>query len=584
MRARTLLWLALCALGLASYVLIVERQKPSTDAQARRRNRLLPEFDRARLVGLRFVAAGRPVLALERRGEREWWISQPVRAPVDAAAMARLLATLELTEVLQPLAAGVSRAQRGLDPPRLRLTLLQRGGSPQTLAVGGADASDLGVYVALGDELRVVERSFAESVELEADALRERELVPWTAGDVESVEVLAGAGPRLRLRRSGRGFSVAAGEAAALRADPLAAERLIGALAALRVDRFSARPAGPAAWRVKVGAADRLVELELGVSCAGEAGRAWVGRRLGGALSGGCVDAEALQPLTLRAEQLVDTALLRSEEPELEGIVVRRPGKTLTLVRDGATWRVGAGGPPAEADALREWLAALGGWRGEVEAMADETRLRARVDGSVATLRFERARAAEAEVLRFGAPDARGRLAVRRGDEAAILWLPGAAAELLSDATLDLRERVALRVPREQLQRVVVAGPALREAIARGDAGWRVLTPEPGDVDRALVAALLDRLETLRIARWLPAWPRSAQLLAEVAFWGQAAIDAGPAPRPLAELLLARDADGRCLGRRAGISPFVLDEADCRLLLASKRERPGREDEAPGAP
>ncbi|MBK6848132.1 MAG: DUF4340 domain-containing protein [Proteobacteria bacterium] len=573
MRARTLLLLGLLALGLGAYVLLLEGQRQPTAEQERRRGRLLPDLDREQLIALRFVSPGRPVLALARRGDRGWWIEHPVRAPVDAAAMARLLAALELTEVLQVLSAKGARMPRGLEPPRLRLTLVQRGATTQTLAIGGPDASGLGLYVAVGRELRVVPSSFAESVELEADALRERDLLPWMAADIETVALFAAGRTPLRLTRRPRGFKVAVGEGAALRADPLPAERLFGALAALRIDRFSTRPPGFAPWRVEVFGRGSLAELELGLGCAGEPGRRWVGRRRAGASSGGCIDAQELQPLALPVEQLVDSALLRSEEPELERIAVTRAGRPLTLVRDGATWRLGAGGPPADDEALRTWVAALVDTRGALEPLADEAALRARADGQWATLRFERAQAAEAEVLRFGAPDAQGRLPVRRDDEAALLWLAPAAAELLSDATLDLRERVVLRLPREQLQRVVVAGTALRETLERSAEGWRVVTPRTAAADLALVAALLERLEHLRVTRWLPAWPPSTQALAVVTLWGPAGGSGDAAPRPLAELRLARDATGRCLGRRAGASPFVLDEADCRLLLASKARR-----------
>lgn len=584
MRARTLLLLGLLALGLGAYVLLLEGQRQPTAEQERRRGRLLPDLDREQLIALRFVSPGRPVLALARRGDRSWWIERPVRAPVDAAAMARLLAALELTEVLQVLSAEGARAPRGLEPPRLRLTLVQRGAAPQTLAIGGPDASGLGLYVAVGRELRVVPSSFAESVELEADALRERELLPWMAADIETVALFAAERAPLRLTRRPRGFEVAVGEGAALRADPLPAERLFGALAALRVDRFSPRPPGRAPWRVEVSGRGSVADLELGLGCAGEPGRRWVGRRRGGASSGGCIDAQELQPLALPVEQLVDSALLRSEEPELERIVVTRAGRTLTLVRDGATWRLGAGGPPADDEALRTWVAALVDTRGALEPLAEEAALRARADGQRATLRFERARAAEAEVLRFGAPDAQGRLPVRRDDEAALLWLAPAAAELLSDATLDLRERVVLRLPREQLERVVVAGTALRETLARSAEGWRVVAPRTAAADLALVTALLERLEHLRVTRWLPAWPRATQALALVTLWGPTGGSGDAAPRALAELRLARDATGRCLGRRAGLAPFVLDEADCRLLLASKVERASPEDEAPEGP
>lgn len=570
MRVRTLIALALLALGLAAYLRVTDRQRQATAEQERRRDRLLPELDRERLVGLHLSAPGRPALRIERRDQREWWLREPVRAPTDGAAMARLLAALELTEVWQRLDPDVSRAQRGLDPPRLRLTLLQRGAAPQQLSIGGPDASGLGVYVAVESALAVVASSFAESVELDADALRERDLVPWLPAETASLAIAAAGTPSLRLERRPRGLAVALGAGPLLRADPLAAERLIGAIGALRIQRFSPRPSGAAPWRVTLRARGGAVALELGFGCPEDAARRWVGRQVEGVASGGCVDADELQPLTRGFESLVDLAPLRSEEPELERIVITRGRRTLMLVREGASWRLGAGGPPADGDALRAWVAALAGWRGELELLADAAAVQARLGGVATTLRFERAQAGDAELLRVGAADARGRWPVQRGDEAALLWLPAAAAALLGEAALDLRERVVLRLAAEGLRRIVVTGPALRETLERQDGEWRVRAAQPGvalsAVDHALVAALLERLAALRIARWLPAWPGSTQALAVVTIWSDA-------PQPVARLELARDAEGRCLGRGPGASPFVLDEADCRLLLASKARR-----------
>jgi hypothetical protein len=162
-RSRSLVVLAVVAAIVAALVWLDQR-RPSTDEASRQRQRLLPDFSRARASEI----------VLERRGATThlvheasgWWLAGPPRRRAEDSEVDSLLAVLEYGEIDRRIADvdPALRRKLGLDSPRVVVRVLGH-----TLAIGGDDPGR-GVYVVRDGEpgAFVVEHRLVETADLDA--------------------------------------------------------------------------------------------------------------------------------------------------------------------------------------------------------------------------------------------------------------------------------------------------------------------------------------------------------------------------------------------------------------------------------
>lgn len=251
MRPRTLLVLFALVAGLAAFVLLVERDLPSSGEREERAKRLFPALEAASVTAVEIEAEGQR-LRLERSeapsasGDEEeggsapapaseWRLVAPLAARADAAAVEGLLAALAALPRVRGF-DGVERSAVGLEPPRLRLRLETNRGE-RGLEVGAAVPASGDVVVAEPGErgLLVTSAGFLSDLERPAGEWRARDLFPGRREAIERL-VLHGPAGRVVLARDGESWRLA--EPVADRADRDLVAGLLTDLVSLRAEAF----------------------------------------------------------------------------------------------------------------------------------------------------------------------------------------------------------------------------------------------------------------------------------------------------------------------------------------------------------
>ena len=267
MRPRTLLVLAAVVAALAAWVLLHERELPSSDERrrlARRVFRLEPDQVsaltiewRGRTVRLEREAAGVEDAAPAAGG---WRLVEPFAGRADGALVERLVGDLAGLEIVRRL-EGAKRAEVGLEPPRGRLTFRGVGGEG-TLELGGEVPASPNVVVAVAGqgEPLVVARTLVTDLDREPGEWRARELLAAGREEIERIRLVPRAGDEVVLARKGEAFVVERPYSDA--ADRDLVDPLLGDLTGLSAERFLDAPLGAQA-EAGLGAGPGRLELAL---------------------------------------------------------------------------------------------------------------------------------------------------------------------------------------------------------------------------------------------------------------------------------------------------------------------------------
>lgn len=389
MRPKTLLVLALLALGMGAFIYFVERDLPTTEERAERAKKLLAvEGDEVTAIVID-SGEGTPAVRLERQvaattddeddaeddaeeaadgedpfagfgldagdddagddgGDDEWRITAPFRARADRAAVASLLAALTGLEKERTL-KDVDRAAASLEPPRHRVTLVTADGEERTIAVGGELPASSDVLVSLGggDTAYQVAGGFVGDLAKEPGDWRDRSLFPGERGDVERLTLLGsdqhGPTHRILLARRGEGWWIEA--PLTDRADGDAVDTLVGDLVALEASRFvdetpdaeTGLEAPEDVVEVVLAGREQPFRVALGLPVAGTAGERWA--EVDGQLvtvAGELVELLRRPASDWRSKSWTDTQVFR-----IDRAVVEDAAGSMELVRDDADWRRG---------------------------------------------------------------------------------------------------------------------------------------------------------------------------------------------------------------------------------------------------
>ncbi len=151
MRFRNTLALLVVLLGLGSYVLFVERKKPSPqEAGATPTATVRPRlFDfnatDARAVSLQ-LGEGDKRTRLEYRDDGNWYLVDPLDDEADQSRVTRFVELVAALKPLRELAGANDFREYGLDPPSMQVTVKLADGTARELHVGDKSPSQTGYY------------------------------------------------------------------------------------------------------------------------------------------------------------------------------------------------------------------------------------------------------------------------------------------------------------------------------------------------------------------------------------------------------------------------------------------------------
>jgi len=508
MTLRGVIVLGAVAALLAALVLFGDRRPPAGGGAGAR---VIPAFDRSSVRRITIARAGHSPFSLV-AGAAGWRLS-PGDKLADDATVQDLIAAIDFAESQRT--AAVTAEAAGLAPPAVAITI-DAAARPVTLELGRADAAGSGVFVrAAGSAtIAVAPRRLLELGDRDAEAFRDRRLIPLAAEDVTALAWRDGGVSRRLALRDGRWRNE--------RGDFVSTARVAETVRSLLALRIAGPATGAAAGQrmIAMTAGPTTVELQLGqeaaVTRSGPEGRDDV-------IAAGDIQA-AWRTLARAAER--DPHLLSSAPAAVKRIELTEGAQRLELARVGGSWRFVAPKLPydADADSVDSWLATLASI--ETSTRSNGGRVRKLVlDGAQ---REAVSVSAPADVFALLAPDP-----LRFRDR-----------RVLSFASFDAR----------RLRRS--AGGAVDEVVTDDGQSWR--SPVGGAVDAAAVARVVVALADLRVQSFqtaAPMGPPAVTVEIDVRAPGDAT-----ATRHVLELHPGRD---RCAARLDRDVSFTLDRALC---------------------
>ncbi len=365
MRPRTLLVLAVVVGALLALIYFAEDKVASTDERAAAAKRLVDveadevvtleidwqgnrvRFERAAAVAV--ATSGTPeapavsakLAAVAAPAMPPWRIVEPFAQRADDAAVSRLLATLAGLEAARDL-EGAARGDVGLEPPRGAVTWKTAAGEGR-LEIGGAVPASHDVVVAATGRraLAVTSDGFLTDLARPAGEWRSREVVTAPRERIERISLSGrGASPPTVLAQSGATLRLESPVPDVVDRD--LADRLLGDLAALRMESFLDPPLAPEVEKALAEPAG-IVELTI----AGEpdplrievGGESVAGKRVWRAGNQVFESASALAAVVARpAAEWRSRNWTRFENWRIEKARVEEPAGTFELVRSDGEW------------------------------------------------------------------------------------------------------------------------------------------------------------------------------------------------------------------------------------------------------
>jgi hypothetical protein len=504
--------LIVLAAGVSVYATLADRGTVSDAERAGRRSNVFPSFRAEEVTRLQLVHRSE-TLVLERaadaRGASRWTMTSPRHEPADPAAVDTLLRELELATRLR---AVREKDAVGLEAPRIRGEV--EVGPLQYQFVIGADAPrpEGSTYMRLeGEGTFVVDRLLKVQLMRDADAYRDRTLVPYGSSAMARLEVRVTSGESFAMDRHGGTFRVTS---LALRASRAAVDRVMSAMAEGRAetsldDATAERAMGTPAVTVEVtpsSAEHERVELLLGGQCPGRPDEVVVERATPQRVSA-CTARTLVDALTaVSVAGLVDSSLFFAHADEMEELRLEPVGRgepRVEITRRGMGWRERHPEErdltPEETDSANMLSLTLAQARGTDVRQADgpfEARTRVTVvrTGEGAT-----------EVVELAGPAADGVTWVRRLDDGAVLRLTREMARRLEPHPVALRARSVWPVVVDAASVVAIddtCSPG-KPHFDRRDHRWTMSTPSRLHTDAPFVVDLVETVTQAKAEAWI---------------------------------------------------------------------------------
>jgi hypothetical protein len=483
---------AAAAMGVV--VFIGDRGSITTDEQRARTKNLLPAFRADDVAEVRVAGNGRAARvfrgAVDDAGQRPWQVEiDGATYPADERAVDQLLASLGEGVVDRHVPLGaIDRGAMGLEAPRL-LVSVDMGAQKYRVRIGGPAVTPAGALYAEVEGVSggVVSAQLAAALDVAPEALREKDLVPYAASDVEDFTI-DGAGGLRRFTRGdftaprGAAFFVDDGDAGRkVRAAAPALEKIWGAVGLLSADAFLADGDADKALQraltltIIPRGGGKKTTVDLGGSCPDHLDDVVAVRRVdGGARVSACVARGALDGLSLPFDQIADRRLVGARAEEVVDLKLSAGAEALALARSGSAWHEQAPRDRMiDADVGRGWLESLLAVEGKAFAGGDPKALG--LDPPRATLRVaslapdsegDGGHGERVETLEVG--DAQGAVVhVRRVEDRALLDVPKESADLLFPDETVLRPKKIYEVPLRSFRAVRIEAPGRVQRLER---------------------------------------------------------------------------------------------------------------------
>ena len=454
--------LALIAIALALFGLVLwTKGGVTTGEQEARSNNLLASWREDDLTSIE-IERGKDKLRVERReepdgGDSSWFLTAPLDEEADISAVTDLIGSLGFaTPVRRIKPEEVDRAAFGLDAPRWVMHI-DLGRVRYRLALGKEAAAPPGsAYLEVSGDgaprpgVAIVSRDLIKQLDVDANALRTREIIPYVSSALSRLEVQGPGGLR-KLRRAEWGGWRFDGMERDLRVNRDALDRILLQFARTKVEQFidagaaERALAGTSSVRITMVHEDpkkpRAV-IEVGGVCPKNANEVVALRREPEPLAA-CAPKSVMPGLSTPAEELVDRSLFTLRTDEVEAFVSVEADKRLELERKekGFVMRAPQSGQ-IELEPGNQRIQSMLATRGELVQDAKPADLGLDPPrGSVlmrSTAPLE-SRVVE-ESISIGKAAADGRVNVQRKQDGAVLLIDAVSAKsLLPDATLDAK-------------------------------------------------------------------------------------------------------------------------------------------------
>ena len=535
MNPRTTVLLLLVALGMGSWIFLVER-KGETTKQREEAARKALRIEQARVTGFTFTAGTNLSVTCAKQNDK-WRLTAPVAARADAGAVDRLLgglADMKRGEVI----TEQDRAQRktqlaeyGLETPRCSVAL-DLGGRKQTVLFGRHAPVGGALYLkdAARGEVIATDATVTNTFPANVVALRDRALLSGTAFDVKRLD-LRGGGRLVQLAKNEKG-DWQMQQPLVARADRAAVQGVLDAIFEWKVADFAADGVADVslygldenAVKVTLNAGDKADEQVLLVGKQAGTNAAQVFACTPPEKSVYAVSTDALAKVHSQINDLRDRRLFTLSGYDIAAIRVQQGEKKLELKKDAqGEWSI-TQPRPAKADGARvqDFVTQLTGVK--IEDFLDQsapnpgalglaepawrvTLLKAGAAGAT-NAPAKAVPGEESQTLLVSIqPRPAGRVAARMEHEATPYEIPAAALTNLTAEPLAFRSRdILLLNSGDVLKLALVRGGAtqvVERAAATND--FAVVAPAKGPADRALVADVLSTFCFLRAQRLVSA-------------------------------------------------------------------------------
>lgn len=442
----------------------------------------------------------------------------------DPGAVSELLGALEYATWIRRVDPdAVDRGNFGLQEPILEVRVTFHNTDYRLIIGGEAPAPSGARYAELtgtgvpNPGVGLLAAEAVERLQVDSRAFLGRQLLPYARSEIARIE-LRGEGGHRRLVRDARGFRL--DDERGLRADAAATDRLFFQMARVAADEYlnveEARRLLADAASVEVTqipVTGDPVRVRLGGACPGSPADTIALRETDPAIAG-CVPGTVLPALTTGRDDLVDRTPFPFQTDEVDHVTVVEGERVIEAVRTGSRFdllRPRRG--EVELDAGNDFLQALVATPGELRKPENTANDRAEPPipelspprGTVTLRGLIESNDEPIELtVRYGAPNAEGRVWIEREDDGARLALNAHRAHAFSADDTWTRSRSVLQLDKDSIEQVEIETPDGTRVVERqANGGLRLARPEGFALDSGLAADWLTELSGLRAVRWL---------------------------------------------------------------------------------
>ncbi|MET0385010.1 MAG: DUF4340 domain-containing protein [Polyangiales bacterium] len=545
---RTSIVLLAIAAALAAFILFFERGSLSTTEREGRRGRVLESFVRAKVKRIELQRRGITTVLVhvdpnpdDQFDAGGWRVEAPYKAKADQALVDELLGALEYADARRSLgdASKDELEQFGLVRPRYRVSFVA-GEQRTSVSVGLPAADNVGSYLTVRDQpgVYVVGRELLDALEHVAEDYHDKNLHEGVSiHTLERLSIASAETPERRAARHADDFLWLEQPYVGLASYPelntflndvdvLKASRYIADAASsaygLEAPRFTLvidSKVYDAAAKKKGERKQERLDLRVGGPCVDHAGESYLQVNQGLVF---CIADAEWKKLDRPSDALREVRLLPVDDSAISSVQVHAGPRELTLqTNEQATrYRVTDNGREvkndvADPEALTAWYAALRETKiVGFDALEQTQRDQLAQHGFTAT--FARGKNQPPYTLRL-VPLSDGSVIASRLDEAALLKLPPAAAELLAPSGARFRKKRVIDEDESKFTTLALQRPGqlVERAVKDAAGGYSIVLPVAGPADRAAVDELLRVISKLDAVRFVADSPLREHGLAD---------------------------------------------------------------------